>query len=220
MKILAVSDEVSESIYSANIRQRFGGVDFVVGCGDLPYYYLEYIVTMLHTPLYYVPGNHDPLYRQNVLSSLAAGCENIDGRIVRYRGLLLAGLGGSIRYKPVGDNQYTQFEMNRRALRLAIRLFWLRLVQRKRPDILVAHSPPFGIHDDADRAHTGFHAFVHLIRVFQPRYFLHGHTLVYKPNVAPPVTRVGETQVINVYPYRVIEIETPLPVVEGNNHER
>lgn len=207
MKILAVSDEVSESLYSANIRQRFGGVDIVIGCGDLPYYYLEYIVTMLQTPLYYVPGNHDPLYRPHVLSSLAAGCENIDGRVVAYRGLTLAGLGGSIRYKPLGDNQYTQGEMNRRMRRLALRLSWLKWVQRRKLDIFVAHSPPFGIHDDTDQAHRGFRAFVTLIRLFRPRYFLHGHTLVYKPNVVPPFTRVGETLVINVYPYRLIEVE-------------
>ncbi len=207
MKILAVSDEVQESLYSANLRQRFGDVEMVIGCGDLPYYYLEYLMTVLQRPLYYVPGNHDPLYQPHVLSSLAAGCENIDGRVVAYRGLFLAGLGGSIRYKPVGDNQYTQAEMNRRALRLALRLFWLKWARRRRPDIFVAHSPPFGIHDDTDRAHTGFRAFLTLIRVFQPRYFLHGHTMVYKPNVVPPFTRVGETQVVNVYPYRLIRVE-------------
>lgn len=206
MKILAVSDEVSASLYSANLRQRFGGVDFVVGCGDLPYYYLEYIMTMLGVPLYYVPGNHDPLYQPQVPSSLAAGCENIDGRVVRHRGLTLAGLGGSIRYKPLGDNQYTQAQMNRRVLRLALRLFWLRWAGRKNLDIFVAHSPPFGIHDDTDHAHIGFHAFRTIIRLFRPRYFLHGHTMVYKPNITPPITRIGETQVINVYPYRLVEI--------------
>ncbi len=207
MKILAVSDEVSASLYSDNLLRRFGGVDFVVGCGDLPYTYLEYLVTMLGVPLYYVPGNHDPLYQPQVLSSLAAGCENIDGRVVNYRGLTLAGLGGSIRYKPVGDNQYTQAEMNRRVLRLALRLLWWRWVRHRNLDVFVAHSPPFGIHDDTDYAHTGFYAFRDLIRVFRPRYFLHGHTMVYKPNVVSPVTRIGATQVINVYPYRLVEIE-------------
>lgn len=208
MKILAVSDEVNESLYSANVRRRFGDVEIVIGCGDLPYYYLEYLLTMLQRPLYYVPGNHDPLYQPQVLSSLAAGCENIDGRVVSYRDLTLAGLGGSIRYKPTGDNQYTQAEMKRRVFRLSLRLFWLQWVRRRRLDIFVAHSPPFGIHDDTDRAHTGFHAFLTLIRLFQPRYFLHGHTMVYKPNIVPPLTRVGETQVVNVYPYRLIEVET------------
>lgn len=215
MKILAVSDEVSERLYSATLLQHFGGVDFVVGCGDLPYYYLEYLTTMLGVPLYYVPGNHDPLYQPEVLSSLAAGCENIDGRVMFHRGLMLAGLGGSIRYKPLGDNQYTQAEMNRRVVRLALRLLWSRWVRRRNLDIFVAHSPPFGIHDDTDRAHTGFYAFRNLIRTFRPRYFLHGHTMVYKPNIVSPVTMVGDTRVINVYPYRLVEIEVSGQAVGG-----
>ena len=61
MKILAISDEVVDLLYSARLRQHFGGVDLVLGCGDLPFYYLEYIVTALDVPLYYVPGNHDRL---------------------------------------------------------------------------------------------------------------------------------------------------------------
>ncbi len=215
MKILAVSDEVSERLYSATLLQHFGGVDFVVGCGDLPYYYLEYLTTMLGVPLYYVPGNHDPLYQPEVLSSLAAGCENIDGRVVFHRGLMLAGLGGSIRYKPLGDNQYTQAEMNRRVVRLALRLLWLRWVRGRSLDIFVAHSPPFGVHDDTDRAHTGFYAFRNLIRTFRPRYFLHGHTMVYKPNIVSPVTVMGDTRVINVYPYRLVEIEVSGQAVGG-----
>jgi len=38
---------------------RFGDVELVLSCGDLPYYYLEYIVSMLNVPLLYVHGNHD-----------------------------------------------------------------------------------------------------------------------------------------------------------------
>ena len=31
----------------------------ILACGDLPYYYLEYIVGLLDVPLFYVHGNHD-----------------------------------------------------------------------------------------------------------------------------------------------------------------
>jgi Icc-related predicted phosphoesterase len=74
-------------------------------------------------------------------------------------------------------------------------------------DIMIAHSPPSGIHDDNDPAHVGFLAFRDLIRIFKPRYFLHGHTLVYKSNLVPPLTQVGNTTVINVYPYRLLEVK-------------
>jgi hypothetical protein len=58
MKILALSDKVIPFIYSPLARQRFADVDLVIGCGDLPYYYLEYVLTVLNY-LYYVRGNHD-----------------------------------------------------------------------------------------------------------------------------------------------------------------
>jgi Icc-related predicted phosphoesterase len=59
---------------------------------------------------------------------------------------------------------------------------------------------------DEDQAHTGFSAFRDFIQTFKPHYFLHGHTMVYKSNLVSPVTKVGTTTIINVYPYRIIEI--------------
>jgi uncharacterized protein len=58
MKILAVSDEERAIIYNPAITTRFADVDLVISCGDLPYYYLEYIISTLNKPLYYVRGNH------------------------------------------------------------------------------------------------------------------------------------------------------------------
>lgn len=99
MKILALSDQVVEHLYSPLVKERFGDVDLVVGCGDLPNYYLDYIVSMLNVPLSLVPGNHDlPVVSQN--SDQHPGSHvgpseltNIDGTVVREQGLLLAGLG-------------------------------------------------------------------------------------------------------------------------------
>ena len=58
MKILTLSDRVDELIYSPAIKHLFNDVDLVLGCGDLPHYYLEFIVTMIGGPLFYVVGNH------------------------------------------------------------------------------------------------------------------------------------------------------------------
>ena len=58
MKILAVSDTEVPILYSPSIVQRFRDVDVIISCGDLPYYYLEYMISMLDVPLYYVRGNH------------------------------------------------------------------------------------------------------------------------------------------------------------------
>jgi len=207
VKILAVSDVVVDRLYSARVRENFTGVKLLLGCGDLPYEYLEFLVTVLNVPLLYVPGNHDPGYDPRNPASQADGCECIDRRVVRVKGLSIAGMGGSISYRPAEANQYSQVEMYLRTLAFSPALTWQRLIHGNVLDIMIAHSPPRGIQDDDDRAHVGFSAFVDLIRVFRPRYFLHGHTMVYKSNLVPPVTWVGTTTVINVYPYRLIEVE-------------
>ena len=73
-------------------------------------------------------------------------------------------------------------------------------------DVLVCHSPPMGIHDETDRAHTGFRSFLAFMHYFRPRYLLHGHIHIYR-NDAITWTRYEETDVVNVYPYRILEID-------------
>ncbi|HEX7541968.1 MAG TPA: metallophosphoesterase [Anaerolineales bacterium] len=207
MQILAVSDVVVDRLYSAPIAEHFCDIDMILGCGDLPYEYLEFLVSLLNVPLLYVPGNHDPQYNERNPAARADGCDLLDQRVVRVKGLNLAGLGGSIRYKPAPPNQYTQTKMYLRVISLLPGLLRQRVQTGGVLDIMIAHSPPQGIHDDNDPAHVGFLAFRDFIRVFKPRYFLHGHTLVYKSNLLPPVTQMGATTVINVYPYRLLEVE-------------
>lgn len=161
----------------------------------------------------YVPGNHDPSLKpadltwmplRNVLPVPGPeGCENIDGRVVEERGLRIAGLGGSIRYKE-GPNQYSQGQASRRALKLELQLRLKRVSHRRKLDILVTHAPPFGLADAKDSAHVGFVAFLRLIRNFQPLLAVHGHVHPY--GRALPERKVGSTRVINVVPSRVIEI--------------
>jgi len=207
LKILVVSDVVVDRLYSAKFADYFCNVDIILGCGDLPYEYLEFLVSALNVPLLFVPGNHDPQYNQKNPVARADGCDILDQRVTRVKGLNLAGLGGSIRYKPGSPNQYTQTEMYLRIISFLPKLLRQRIQTGSVLDIMIAHSPPRGIHDDDDPAHVGFLAFRDLIRVFKPRYFLHGHTLVYKGNLLPPVTRMGDTTIINVYPYRLLEVE-------------
>jgi len=206
LKILAVSDMVVDQLYSEKVAERFKDIELILGCGDLPYYYLEFLVTALNVPLLYVPGNHDPLYDEKKNACHAEGGCNIDRKLERVRDLNVAGIGGSVRYIPNHANQYSQTGMYIRLASFLPGLAWKLKRSRHGLDILIAHSPPRGIHDDNDQAHVGFSAFVDFIRIFKPRYFLHGHTLVYKGNIVPPLTRVGPTTVINVYPYRVLEI--------------
>lgn len=209
MRALAVSDRVLGHLYSTNVRSTYPNVDLLIGCGDLPFYYLEFLISALDIPLFYVRGNHDtsPQYTTDgrTLSSVQGGID-LHGRVIDYRGWIIAGLEGSMRYRPNVPLMYSEGEMRWEIMRLLPQLLWRRFRDGRAVDILVTHSPPFGIHDRPDRAHTGFRIFRQLIHYLKPRYFLHGHVHVYRQDV-PRETRVDQTTVINVYPYRILELE-------------
>src|SRR5918911_1380023 len=138
MQFLTVSDEVVPAVYSLNIKERFGGVQAVLGCGDLPNYYLEFIVTMLGVPCFYVQGNHDgPEWIEGgEVVSGPRGCISLEGRSMFHEGLIFAGLGGSIRYNQSDGPQYTETQMLIRVLLLAPRLLINRLRHGRYLDVL------------------------------------------------------------------------------------
>lgn len=213
-RILAVADEPFPGLPDVLDARP----DLVLSCGDLPWDDLERIVDLANVPLLFVPGNHDPALvpaRAQVwpltieIRDLAdppgpRGCTNVDGRIEDAAGLRIAGLGGSIRYRQ-GPHQYTQAQMARRARRLTRRARLKRLRDGRGVDVLIAHSPPKDLGDEGDRAHEGFRAFHDLVRRLSPRLLLHGHI---HPYGIPRLDRyLGETRVVNVVPYKVIDLE-------------
>ena len=206
MRILAVSDQVVDRIYTLVPQGHFNGVGMILGCGDLPYPYLEYLVSMLNVPMFYVPGNHDPQYNPRFAAARAEGGTDLDLKRERIKGLLLAGFGGCIRYRPDGVNQYTQSEAYSRAAGLLPGLLWNRIRYGRALDILVTHSPAYGIHDEQTQAHQGLKAINWLLRWARPRYHFHGHTHFFRKNLEPSVTPLGPTTIMNVFPYKVIEI--------------
>jgi uncharacterized protein len=113
MNILAVSDVELNIIYSPSITTA-SDIDLMIGCGDLPYYYMEYMISTLDRTLYYVRGNHAPkpfeegdwrAAHQPVGRHRPAPAVKRDPS-----GLLLAGIEGSLQYNK-GKHQYTQTEM-------------------------------------------------------------------------------------------------------------
>lgn len=205
MKILAVSDQVVERVYTLANNGHFKGIDLLLGCGDLPYTYLEYLLTVLNRPLFYVPGNHDPDFNPRDERSKADGGSNLDLETVVYNQTLIGGFGGSVRYRPDGTNQYSQSEALRRAYQMIPKLLVNRIKYGRALDILISHSPPMGIHDDNDQAHHGLKALNWLLSVAKPRYLFHGHTHFYRNNIAEFDTIIESTRIINVYPYKVID---------------
>ncbi|MGQ9555724.1 MAG: metallophosphoesterase family protein [Anaerolineae bacterium] len=207
MKILAIADEVDSRLYGPILKQRFSDVDLVLSCGDLPIYYLEFIVSVLNVPLLYVRGNHAPeqISASGEVKQEPEGCVNIDGQVMRVRRLLIAGLEGSMRYSN-GPHQYTESEMRLKALGLVPRLLLNKWRYGRYLDILVTHAAPRGIHDGKDLCHLGFQTFIWLMDRFHPRYLLHGHMHVYTPNVVTE-TQYRHTMVLNAYRYRVVEYD-------------
>lgn len=205
MRVLAISDVIVEALYSPAVRDIARDVAFVVSCGDLPSAYLEYIVTMLDKPLYYVMGNHGT---RGGAAAAPEGCINLDGRVVNHEGLLLAGLEGSMRYNNAPLYQYTETAMRAKMLGLERRLWMNRLRRGRFLDVLVTHSPPFGIHDGRDITHQGFKSFLGFIDRYHPDYLLHGHTHLYDNRAVRQSVR-GHTLIINTYGYKFIDLITP-----------
>lgn len=214
-RILAIADETSSALSVRRIREI--APDLVVSCGDLPFSYLDYVASAANKPLVYVPGNHDPSLKPDphVIGTAMrfrddwnqqrgpVGGTNLDGQIVEDGGLTLAGLGGSIRYRP-GDNQYSEGQMRLRVALLEAK-WWLRRVRGSgRVDVLVTHSPPRDLGDMPDAAHRGFSSFRGLIERMQPQIVLHGH--VHPHGFDKPDRVHASSKIINVVPYRVVEV--------------
>lgn len=213
LQILAVSDEVDARVYSSSIKQRMGDVDMVLGCGDVPASYLEFLSDALMRPVYYVLGNHaEELTRAGERGKTRhpEGCINLGGKVVRdpITGLIMAGLPGSIRYSAHEPVQYNEWQMQSMILKMAPRLLWNRFRHGRALDILVTHSPPRHINDRDDFAHRGFIAMRRFLKWFEPPYQVHGHIHLYDRS-KPNTVRFLHTDVINVFPYQRLELEFP-----------
>lgn len=209
MKLLALSDIELSHIYSPQVKQRFHDVDLILSCGDLSYSYLEYIISMLDKPLFFIRGNHANQVEETVAGPKRAPYGGIDlhRKIENYRGLLLAGVEGSGQYN-YGPYQYSQLEMWFWVISLIPGLLINRLRFGRYLDVFITHAPPAGIHDMDDLPHRGINAFKWFIRVFKPRYHFHGHIHVYR-NTTRTITRYYETDVVNTYGFRETTITIP-----------
>ena len=165
MKILALSDQESLGLWDYFDPRRLEGIDLILSCGDLDPRYLSFIATFAHAPVLYT-----------------------------WNGIRILGLGGSVRYKPKGEHQYTQRQMDWRVWKQK-----LTLLHRGGFDILLTHAPALGLNDGEDLAHMGFDAFNTLIDRYQPRYFIHGHVHMNYGLEFPRRCSRGKTQVINAY---------------------
>jgi Icc-related predicted phosphoesterase len=223
VRILAVADAKHPALDSHFEPERWRGVELLLGCGDLPADYLDYLATSLGVPFLYVRGNHDA----NLWERGQAVGENIDGRLVRYKGLNIVGFEGCAWYGGKGI-EYSQLQMRWRVYS-ALPM----LLMSRRVDLVVSHAPPalrpgeaMAVEQDLsarvdlsaplrvlpdapeipeDHAHRGFFAFTTLLRWFRPRLWLHGHVHL-NYSRASRVRRHGRTLIASAYQYVLLDV--------------
>ena len=197
MRLLTDSDRVEPVLYPQFDRRNFPDIDLILSCGDLPPEYLTFLASAFGVPLYYVRGNHDIRYG----SRPPAGCENLDGRVVRFGGMKIIGFEGS-RWYNGGPVQFTEREMRKKIRSMHLTIWWRRGI-----DVVITHAPPRHVHDAEDPCHKGFKSFGKLIDRYRPGHFIHGHIHRLFTNPDQRVTKIDGTRVINTYGYQIIEIE-------------
>ena len=232
MKILCLSDYVDPLIYNQNVREVFSDVDLILCAGDLPLDYIDFVVTMLNKPTYFVFGNHNlndfGYYHKNAGNIPGSDHAEFnkatfghggtytgfkvlsdksfvitDKQTGKKRPLLIAGVSGSLMYNK-GLNQYTEQQMKRK-LRLMIPSLIINKIKYGRYlDILLTHASPRHIHDKEDPCHKGFECFNWFIQKFKPAYMIHGHIHLYDAR-EERITKTGETTVVNAYAHWIIE---------------
>lgn len=206
MKILAIADVEERCLWEAFCKERFEDVDLILSAGDLDPDYLEFLVTVINKPLIYVRGNHDDRYARHA----PGGCICVEDDMYVYRGVRIAGLGGSRRYRD-GANMYSEREMARRVRKLSRKVKLLGGC-----DILLTHAPAAGVGDLSDGPHQGFESFNEALGSWRPDYLVHGHIHKgYDPAFKRLRMHPSGAQVINACGYTTFEIDDERYVAGG-----
>lgn len=221
LKILCISDKIDPLIYSNNIKSRFNDIDLILSAGDLELKYYGFIVSSLNKPLLFVFGNHNlkslrqyrnkydqlNIEKSDIIKNLLPGYGSIylGDKVKTIKSLLVAGLGGSIKYNN-GPNQFSEFEMVLKIFKILPKLVINRVFHGRWLDILLTHAPPRELGDREDRCHRGFKIFRTFLKLFKPRYLLHGHIHLYDINASREI-QFMETKIVNIYEHQIIDIE-------------
>lgn len=232
MKFLIVSDQIDPFVYSYAIKDLFKDVSAVLCAGDLPMEYIDFIVSTLNKPTYFVFGNHnlneykyyhkevpdkDTLYNagkaeEHAHGAIYAGFKVITDESLKWTDpatgketpLLIAGISGSRNYNN-GLCQYTEAQMKLKLLQMAPKLLYNKLKYGRYLDIFLTHATPRHVHDHEDPCHKGFKVFNEFIKKYRPTYMVHGHIHLYDLN-EKRISEYEGTTVVNAYGHYVIDL--------------
>ncbi len=217
MKILCVSDQIDPFVYSAGAKEYFKDIDLILCAGDLAMEYIDYIVTTLNKPTYFVFGNHNleefGYYHQ---SEVNYSIKNLDSlshchgaiysgfKVAKENKTLIAGCSGSMRYNN-GNCQYTESQMFFRLLKMVPKLLLNKLIHGRYIDIFLTHASPLGIHDKQDLCHKGYKCYIWFLKKFKPKYMVHGHIHLYDQQEVR-VSKFEDTTIVNAFSHYVFEL--------------
>ena len=194
MKILIISDKVTRLLYENFDKTKFKDISFVISCGDLPTYYLNFIIDALNVPCFYVPGNHDREFSENP----PLGWVSLHNKIVVHEGLKMMGLGGSPFYNGESEFQYTESQMAFKLFKLRSKLWW-----RDPIDIFVTHTPAKDLGDIKDsHTHGGFQCFHKVLDIHKPKLFTYGHVHITYGGIRG--LEHNNTVLVNAYDHQII----------------
>ena len=181
MKILVLAD-----IDDIHWGGGSGQADILLSCGDISgRVILEAAEAYRCRMILAVNGNHDPDI------SLPDQAIDMHLKVHRYAGYVFGGLNGSWKYKPRGHFLYDQEEVD-------------AFLESFPPvDVFFSHNSPRGIHDRDDEVHVGFDGLKSYIVRTKPKLLIHGHQHLDKE------TQLGQTTIIGVYGYKLIDPSNP-----------
>lgn len=226
MKLLCVSDFVDPMIYNQNVKEAFPDIDAVLCAGDLPLDYIDFIVSVLNKPTYwifgnhnlegykdyhgekeYLPGNESKRFHGGTYlgfrTAICPGLLIIDPKTGNQRPLLIAGVSGSRKYNN-GKCQFTDKQMKLKLLLMVPELIKNKLRYGTYLDIFLTHASPRHIHDHEDPCHLGFDCFNWFLEKFKPALMVHGHIHLYDMR-EERIGKYYETTVLNAYSHTIIE---------------
>jgi uncharacterized protein len=206
-RILAIADEVDRSLDSPATRAGLGEIDLIVGCGDLPVDYLQFVTDSFNLPLVYVRGNHDVggAWANGDATALHLPEPLADGRPWTDGSLTVVGFSGIPRHGGSG------LQVSSFARWTAVLGAWLRLGRRgsAAPVLCISHVAPRGINDGPDRIHRGSRALRWLAEHLAPPLWLHGHTTLITRRLDDRSIRHGRTLFYNAVGAVLVELVPP-----------
>lgn len=185
MRVLAIADQPPKNPIQVTVKND--DIDLIITLGDLEYAQIAELELITNIPKIGVYGNHcTPGYMEQL------GIVDMHLNTIEVNGMTFGGFDGSHRYK---NDQFAKMYTQDEAVELMKDFPYV--------DVFIAHSPPAGINDEDDPAHTGLIAIRNYLDQKQPKYFFHGHTY---PTQDSLVQKYNNTNVVYVTADKIVEL--------------